>query len=64
MDYVIVVSLYNDLYGIYLMLDFDIFVEYAAEFVVISIPLKSLVSTLLKESFPILCRAEFLRSAR
>lgn len=49
---------------LYLVLDFDVFVEYAAEFVVISIPLKRLVSAFLKESFPIVCRAKLFRSAR
>lgn len=57
-DYIIRVLLF------YLMLDFDVFVEYATEFVVISIPLKRLVSAFFKESFPIVCRAELFRSAR
>lgn len=48
----------------YLMLDFDVFMQHAAEFVVVSIPLKSFVSALLKESLPVLCGAELLGSAR
>lgn len=46
------------------MLDFDVFVQYAAEFVVVSIPLKRFLSALLKESLPILCGAELHGSPR
>lgn len=48
----------------HLMLDFDVFVQYAAQFVVVSIPLKRLLSALLKEAFPILGGAELFGCAR
>lgn len=48
----------------YLMLDLDVFVQDAAEFVVVSVPLERLLSTLLKETFPILRGAKVFSSAR
>lgn len=48
----------------YLMLDFDVFVQNAAQFVIVSIPFKRLLSAFLKELLPILCRAELHCSAR
>lgn len=40
------------------MLDFYVFVQHAAEFVVVSIPLERFLSPLLEEPFPILRRAK------
>lgn len=48
----------------YLMLDFDVFMQHAAQFVVVSIPLKRLLSALLEEPFPVLCGAELICSPR
>lgn len=47
-----------------LMLDLDVFVQDAAEFVVVSVPLERLLSPLLKEAFPILRGAKVFSSAR
>lgn len=48
----------------YLVLDFDVFMQHAAQFVVVSIPLKRLLSALLKEPLPVLCGAELICSPR
>lgn len=48
----------------YLMLDLDVFVQDAAEFIVVSVPLERLLSTLLKEAFPILRGAKVFSGAR
>lgn len=48
----------------HLMLDLDVFVQHAAQFVVISIPLKRLFPSLLKEPLPVLRGAELLGSSR
>lgn len=47
----------------YLVLDFYVFVQHAAEFVVVSIPLKRLLPALLEEPFPILRRAKVCGSS-
>lgn len=49
---------------LYLILHFDVFVQDAAQFVVVSIPLKGLLPSLLEEPLPVLRGAELLRSAR
>lgn len=58
----LVISLLNKIS--YLMLDFDVFMQHAAQFVVVSIPLKRLLSALLEEPLPVLCGAELICSPR